>query len=226
MFNGNLIFSRFQSTLPRGERLFHSFLSRPILHYFNPRSREGSDSAVLALVPISSQFQSTLPRGERRYLNPRIVVNGTISIHAPARGATKEKSAPARISSFQSTLPRGERLYSGQYTCSSCAISIHAPARGATPLLYFFYIFHQFQSTLPRGERHGLFSICNIITVFQSTLPRGERLAQLVYLVDGVHYFNPRSREGSDWRRKRHLARSQKFQSTLPRGERHTAHTK
>ena len=124
MFNGNLIFSRFQSTLPRGERLFHSFLSRPILHYFNPRSREGSDSAVLALVPISSQFQSTLPRGERRYLNPRIVVNGTISIHAPARGATLQCSAlfhPARGATVRRF--RFRRFF---------VISIHAPARGAT----------------------------------------------------------------------------------------------
>ena len=132
MFNGNLIFSRFQSTLPRGERLFHSFLSRPILHYFNPRSREGSDSAVLALVPISSQFQSTLPRGERRYLNPRIVVNGTISIHAPARGATLQCSALFHRSvKFQSTLPRGER----QSAASGSGVSL------------------LFQSTLPRGER-------------------------------------------------------------------------
>ena len=153
MFNGNLIFSRFQSTLPRGERLFHSFLSRPILHYFNPRSREGSDSAVLALVPISSQFQSTLPRGERRYLNPRIVVNGTISIHAPARGATKgvvlmiikyiiSIHAPARGATTSHVTSR----------VTEC-ISIHAPARGATKVINTDSALVLFQSTLPRGER-------------------------------------------------------------------------
>ena len=65
-----------------------------------------------------------------------------------------------------------------------------------------------------------MFSICNIITVFQSTLPRGERLAQLVYLVDGVHYFNPRSREGSDTAGLHRMYHHRKFQSTLPRGER------
>ena len=55
---------RFQSTLPRGERPRHRCRSPP------PRG-----------------FQSTLPRGERRSL----AVAGipvTISIHAPARGAT------------------------------------------------------------------------------------------------------------------------------------------
>ena len=33
--------------------------------YFNPRSREGSDSQVLVNYQVSGIFQSTLPRGER-----------------------------------------------------------------------------------------------------------------------------------------------------------------
>ena len=147
--------------------------------------------------------------------------NIIISIHAPARGATPVNHAKrlsyrnfnprsregsdyipgnthALHALFQSTRPRGER----PHCCISSTFSINFNPRsregsdgrnhGNAELVTGF------QSTLPRGERHGLFSICNIITVFQSTLPRGERLAQLVYLVDGVHYFNPRSREGSD----------------------------
>ena len=78
---------KFQSTLPRGER-----------HH--------SVAFSVFLLP----FQSTLPRGERPFSGSDSILCGNISIHAPARGATKEKSAPARISSFQSTLPRGERL--------------------------------------------------------------------------------------------------------------------
>ena len=55
-------------------------------------------------------------------------------------------------------------------------ISIHAPARGATPhSLSFMGNFGAFQSTLPRGERPEL----------DATLL-------------GNHYFNPRSRAGSD----------------------------
>ncbi len=124
-----------------------------------------------------------------------------ISIHAPARGATKEKSAPARISSFQSTLPRGERLYSGQYTCSSCAISIHAPARGATKVTVHF------------NQNHS-----NISIHAPARGATGD--AKDIWLA--VRNFNPRSREGSDiqpTRNKRETA--DKFQSTLPRGERH-----
>ena len=79
--------------------------------YFNPRSREGSDVNPLPRRGASIRFQSTLPRGERRshrksfthysaYFNPRSREGSdgisyesqfqkhTISIHAPARGAT------------------------------------------------------------------------------------------------------------------------------------------
>ena len=105
-------FMAFQSTLPRGERLTPE-RSRAGLRYFNPRSREGSDSRVplsvllllyfnprsregsdeintVTLVVIC-RFQSTLPRGERRNLIRNLL----------------------RSDVFQSTLPRGERLDSG-----------------------------------------------------------------------------------------------------------------
>ena len=49
---------RFQSALPRGERLvFSSLVYSP--EYFNPRSREGSDARIC------------VPLLHRRYFNPR-----------------------------------------------------------------------------------------------------------------------------------------------------------
>ena len=60
------LFCVFQSTLPRGERRLFFVLIRLCRHDFNPRSREGSD--VLDAVQLRVQL--------------------TISIHAPARGAT------------------------------------------------------------------------------------------------------------------------------------------
>ena len=98
-----------------------------------------------------------------------------ISIHAPARGATKEKSAPARISSFQSTLPRGER-----------------PIASANSLAFLV-----FQSTLPRGERQKRGIRYEAMNGFQSTLPRGERPHCCISSTFSIN-FNPRSREGSD----------------------------
>ena len=99
----------------------------------------------------------------------------SISIHAPARGATWVFAAANQAMAFQSTLPHGERLE----TYSKCArwlISIHAPARGAKPTGTEGTHKSPFQSTLPHGERHP-----------------HDMLALLPLL-----NFNPRSRTGSD----------------------------
>ena len=58
-----------------------------------------------------------------------------VSIHAPARGATR---VGVRIRSdvlFQSTRPRGARHERIRETQERYIVSIHAPARGATPPL-------------------------------------------------------------------------------------------
>ena len=55
---------------------------------FNPRSREGSDGEKGVIFTARYVFQSTLPRGERRELDASELESMTISIHAPARGAT------------------------------------------------------------------------------------------------------------------------------------------
>ena len=62
---------------------------------FNPRSREGSDEVLF--VEFCKHF---------------------ISIHAPARGATKALRRKGGNLRFQSTLPRGERLASGSKTAT------------------------------------------------------------------------------------------------------------
>ena len=99
-------------------------------------------------------FQFTLPRGERLKGKRSTSSQQTVSIHAPARGAT---GVPVRtimqVKSFQFTLPRGERLiteFRWKNTCGfnsrsregsdrtptmearKAMVSIHAPARGAT----------------------------------------------------------------------------------------------
>ena len=143
-------------------------------------------------------FQSTLPRGERPLLPIFSPMFQTVSIHAPARGATVEdKEAIRLVNMFQSTLPRGERLL-----LSSTAVT---PGR--------------FQSTLPRGERRVHGSAGGVVGKFQSTLPRGERhRSRLLHSIS--ESFNPRSREGSDTASQITASSTDKFQSTLPRGER------
>ena len=80
-----------------------------IIICFNPRSRAGSDQSQLRF-RLLELFQSTLPRGERPS-KPKMATSHIVSIHAPARGATK-----TALEGYLSII-----------------VSIHAPARGATP---------------------------------------------------------------------------------------------
>ena len=82
-------------------------------HYFNPRSRMGSDT---------------------RTLHINIGVNN-ISIHAPAWGATELIIRTIVSKVFQSTLPHGERPQRCKPSDTKRLISIHAPAWGATTAL-------------------------------------------------------------------------------------------
>ena len=105
----------FQSTLPRRER--------------------PPESSPLSLI---FQFQSTLPRRERLSRFPNSNPFGSISIHAPAKGATMS-GVPCWGAGFQfqSTLPRRERLKGTKIGPRLMLISIHAPAKGATHWLYW-----------------------------------------------------------------------------------------
>ena len=166
------------------------------------------------------QFQSTLPRGERLSLRFSRLVAILISIHAPARGATRPLFVLGHI----------------------WFISIHAPARGATVRHVSVYFDIQFQSTLPRGERRissvlimstiyfnprsregsdvsRLFQLIDSL-LFQSTLPRGERLAPSLWLFQPLNISIHAPARGATTHSFRMRCCSGVFQSTLPRGER------
>ena len=126
----------------------------------------------------------------------------------------------------------------------SLRISIHAPAKGATSFIWSSKSLSpnfnprsregsdneilqrrtyrdKFQSTLPRRERRVVLIICFQVSQFQSTLPRRERLILPIICASSM-YFNPRSREGSDYSNPMESVSGSIFQSTLPRRERLT----
>ena len=145
------------------------------------------------------ELQSTLPHGERLAQAPRLHGALAASIHASARGATRESmTASCCVMALQSTLPHGERRPKtcGYMTCcrlqstlphgkrpfwdeqyrEETQASIHAPARGATIRLgccckYFRASIHAPArgATPAKGRGPGM-----------------------------VRGFNPRSRTGSD----------------------------
>ena len=99
--------NQFQSTLPRRERLYkvvHEYCNDD----FNPRSREGSDYTRAASAKHSDYFN---PRSREGSDDAEVeaVNSAKISIHAPAKGATKPRGACLFPKRFQSTLPRRER---------------------------------------------------------------------------------------------------------------------
>ena len=120
---------------------------------FNPRSREGSDSffpSVCACLTISIHA----PAKGATLFNRLIPIYCRISIHAPAKGATF---------AYRPVPPRPAK------------ISIHAPAKGATEKGIPSRGLARFQSTLPRRERQMLRLMLRKMFRFQSTLPRRER---------------------------------------------------
>ena len=143
-------------------------------------------------------FQSTHPRGVRRGRGTQSHIRGSVSIHAPTRGAT-ESAAPGN---------------------TIIGVSIHAPTRGATarpprrgrsrpcfnPRTHagcdrlttaLSTCARRFQSTHPRGVRR-IIGFVNIYKgLFQSTHPRGVRPLPPA-LRRSAECFNPRTHAGCD----------------------------
>ena len=108
----------------------------------------------------------------------RSQTNSLVSIHAPARGATCHSMRPADcLILFQSTRPRGARLQFWPEIITALAVSIHAPARGATP------------SPVAKSNQLAGFN------------PRARegRDHQFHLLACNRQSFNPRAREGRDF---------------------------
>ena len=121
---------RFQSTRPHGARLNSLPLAFGFFG-FNPRARTGRDRPPQALRCISTSFNPRARTGrDVRY--HKVFVETSVSIHAPARGATASRRTHL------------QRL----------VVSIHAPARGATAPFRAVGSAARFQSTRPHGARH------------------------------------------------------------------------
>ena len=122
---------------------------------FNPRTRVGCDCDMVSSVAFFRLFQSTHPRGVRRSHWRWIRTARSVSIHAPAWGATDARPAlPGRGLCFNPRTRVGcdNLLVSSRF--SSLEVSIHAPAWGATiPAMSSPFVVSRFQSTHPRGVR-------------------------------------------------------------------------
>ena len=197
-WSGSNSMTQFQSTLPRRERHRLHLIKRSDMN-FNPRSREGSDVAALAICDANTNFNPRSREGSdgkylygirrQHHFNPRSR-EGSDDLRQMGQGR------PCR---FQSTLPRRERLpigwshpswsnfnprsregsdvhSTGRLSTVLC-ISIHAPAKGAT--------------AVPIGKI--------IVCIYFN--PRSREGSDIVSSLSRtlICDFNPRSREGSDF---------------------------
>ena len=78
------------------------------VYHFNPRSREGSDFNA-GNFRFESQISIHAPAKGATRLFPDLSGISVISIHAPAKGATSPNETSKSLTLFQSTLPRRER---------------------------------------------------------------------------------------------------------------------
>jgi len=143
----------------RGATTGHRPTPEDTVYSFNPRPRAGGDDDRRKSLGFNGDSFNPRPRAGGDDLRPvRSGRHGTVSIHAPARGATTTGNtviwpscdgfnprpraggddpsmSPSRTVgwTFQSTPPRGGRRPAGpQGIRTRRSVSIHAPARGAT----------------------------------------------------------------------------------------------
>ena len=209
---------------------------------FNPRPRAGGDMRV-ELADEFDKFQSTPPRGGRRHRPRRAGAVQSVSIHAPARGATPPAAEYGHRAARFNPRPRAGGDFCENILRCERSVSIHAPARGATePQAYDAKQGASFNPRPRAGGDVGLSMLDDQGNVFQSTPPRGGRLIAEIARISSC-CFNPRPRAGGDiplqlvpeysWhvsihapaRGATHLntldSSLMEFQSTPPRGGRH-----
>ena len=121
----------FQSTHPHGVRL--TSIRRALTNLaFQSTHPHGVRRRVTTHGSRTFTFQSTHPHGVRHLDDLSGDGLNIISIHAPARGATRVVVQSVTPRGFQSTHPHGVRHELVCLLGVRGIISIHAPARGAT----------------------------------------------------------------------------------------------
>src|SRR6266545_4825369 len=189
----------------------------------NPRPRTGSDTAGAVVAVYSEMFQSTPPHGERRLPRRRGEVCDGVSIHAPARGATRIVMSSPPFSICFNPRPRTGSDMRVRLLRALDIVSIHAPARGATaggraPRM----MTGRFNPRPRTGSDASPKTSAAPRSSFQSTPPHGERRrsAQGEHERQGVSIHAPArgATPGSP-----RPCDQYEFQSTPPHGERRAA---
>ena len=165
----------FQSTRPRGARRKKPARGRTEDGRFNPRAREGRDTT-----------------------DPTKRAELQVSIHAPARGATRQDFSAASLSRcFNPRAREGRDSRNPSITLQS-DVSIHAPARGATLTPYNAHCKENVSIHAPaRGATRSCRAAVPGSGCFNPRAREGRDHVGAAWLTH-LTGFNPRAREGRD----------------------------
>ena len=164
---------------------------------FNPRTREGCDRALKATKESKDHFNPRTREGCdhcRHLLGQRV----SISIHAPAKGATMCIVDCVKQSKFQSTHPR--RVRQGTISRGTARKDFNPRTREGCDLIdsYKYAIELLFQSTHPRRVRQSVFQGPLLNVLISIHAPAKGATKQLADFRQDRRNFNPRTREGCD----------------------------
>ena len=212
---------RFQSTLPQGER--------PILPereksfgIFNPRSRKGSDLIWITTPRANANFNPRSRKGSDRVQ----IVSGrnveTISIHAPARGATYDRCKGRAVT--ENFNPRSRKGSDEKPEVVITKVEDFNPrSRKGSDWAreHGIAVGPDFNPRSRKGSDRDSERRQEKYYISIHAPARGATVLEkeLLYQYEN---FNPRSRKGSDRASLSFINITSEFQSTLPQGERHT----
>ena len=211
----------FQSTRPRGERLALGMACPDGRCGFQSTRPRGERPADMLHSRELRKFQSTRPRGERRRMKSSTAFGSRVSIHAPARGATRRAiSRRSPIAGFNPRARAGSDL--PPFCPMQRSRSFNPRARAGSDMHFMCLRWYEleFQSTRPRGERQGRGKIVprqvrvsihapargathdhparrHLIDVSIHAPARGATRTRIPAR-PGPRCFNPRARAGSD----------------------------
>ena len=192
------------------------------MRYFNPRSREGSDLPSWCIWSMASIISIHAPaRGATKVTVHFNQNHSNISIHAPARGATY---SPHEIKErLQINFnPRSREGSDEDVTTKvdSLEISIHAPARGATSTYQHTHYSTRISIHAPaRGATDFSDFFKFFLRISIHAPARGATVDPFFGSLDHVISIHAPAR-GATFGTLRSIPAASLFQSTLPRGER------
>ena len=194
------VMAAFQFTRPQGARPASTPPARR-LGGFNSRARKGRDKWYLERVIDLKSFNSRARKG-RDTMHAGCGAGESVSIHAPARGATTSHNSWLVPTTFQFTRPQGARLEFTLDIEAAEKFQFTRPQGARRAYTKVFTNCQCFNSRARKGRDYAALRPPQVQRSFQFTRPQGARLLYAKKM-RSVESFNSRARKGRDSREKR-----------------------